>query len=97
MTIDYKRRELLQAAWAASFLPMMGVTPDAGAASALRFGPPQPFSFDKLRQRARALGAAAYVPPPRPAPDITAKIDYAAHGQIKFRPETALAAEGPGN
>ncbi len=97
MTIDYKRREILQAALAASFLSLTGLPGRASAASALRFGPPQPFSFDKLRQRARALAAGAYAPPPRPAPDITAKIDYAAHGQIKFRPDAALAAEGPGN
>ena len=37
-----------------------------------------------------------YAAPPRPAPDVTAKIDYAAHGQIRFRSEAALAAQGPG-
>jgi periplasmic glucans biosynthesis protein len=96
MTIDRTRREILQAALAVSTLSLAGLPMQARAAPALQFGPPQPFSFDALRQRARAMAATAYVPPPRPAPDITAKIDYAAHGQIKFRPEMALAAEGPG-
>jgi glucans biosynthesis protein len=97
MTVDYKRRDFLQAAMAVSALSLPGFPALARAASALRFGPPQSFSFDGLKRRARALAATAYVPPPRHAPDITAKIDYAAHGQIKFRADTALAAEGPGN
>jgi periplasmic glucans biosynthesis protein len=66
------------------------------AAPALRFGPAQPFSFEKLRQRARSMAATAYISPPSPAPDITAKIDYAAHGRIKFRSEAALFAGGAG-
>jgi glucans biosynthesis protein len=97
MPVDKKRRDVLQAAMAVSALALLGLPLPARAASALRFGPPQPFSFDALKQRARTLAAAAYVSPPRPAPDITAKIDYAAHGKIKFRAETALDAEGPGN
>jgi glucans biosynthesis protein len=97
MTANRKRRDFLQAAIAISAWSMLGLPAPAHAASALRFGPPQPFTFDGLKQRARALAAAAHVPPPRPAPDITGKIDYAAHGQIKFRAENALAAEGPGN
>ena len=97
MTVDPKRRAVLQATLAVSALSLSGLPLQARAATALHFGPPQPFSFDRLKQRARALAAAAHVPPPRPAPDITAKIDYAAHGQIKFRAETALGAEGPGN
>ena len=97
MTIHIKRRELIQAAVAASILSLAGVPTRSNAASILKFGPAQPFSFDGLKQRARLLAQAAYIPPPRPAPDITAKIDYATHGQIKFRAEAALGAEGPGN
>src|ERR1700704_6168208 len=97
MTVDPKRRVVLQATLAVSALSLLGLPLQSRAATALRFGPPQPFSFDRLKQRARALAAAAHGSPPRPAPDITAKIDYAAHGQIKFRAETALGAEGPGH
>ena len=97
MIVDRKRRILLQGSAAACALSLLGMTAQSSAAPALRFGPAQPFSFDRLRQRARALAATAYVAPRSPAPDITAKIDYAAHGQIRFRPEMALAAEGPGN
>src|SRR5258706_372944 len=97
MTVDPKRRVVLQATLAVSALSLLGLPLQSRGATALRFGPPQPFSFDRLKQRAGAMAATAHVSPPRPAPDITAKIDYAAHGQIKFRADTALAAEGPGN
>ncbi|HEX9451239.1 MAG TPA: glucan biosynthesis protein D [Burkholderiales bacterium] len=97
MTVDPKRRVVLQATLAVSALSLLGLPLQSRGATALRFGPPQPFSFDRLKQRARAMAATAHVSPPRPAPDITAKIDYAAHGQIKFRADTALAAEGPGH
>src|ERR1700719_4894032 len=97
MTIDIKRRELLQAAGAASILSLAGLPARSYAASILKYGPAHPFSFDILKQRARHLAETAYVAPPRPAPDITAKIDYATHGQIKFRADAALFAEGPGD
>jgi glucans biosynthesis protein len=97
MTIDCKRRDFIQAALAVCVVSSLGMPRQSHAAPALRFGPAQPFTFDQLKQRARALSAAAYAPPPSPAPDITAKIDYAAQGQIRFRAEAALAAQGPGN
>jgi glucans biosynthesis protein len=96
MTINHERRELLQAALAASALSFFGLPLTARAAPALTLGPAQPFSFEALKTRARALSSRPYVSPPRPAPEITAKIDYATHGQIKYRPEMALATEGPG-
>ena len=86
----------LQTALAVSALPLLGASARSRAAPALQFGPAQPFSFDRLKQRAHALAATAYVPPSIPAPDITAKIDYSTHGQIRFRTDTALAADGPG-
>ncbi len=97
MTVQTKRRAFLEASLAWAFLSLTGLPATSRAASPLRFGPAKAFSFDALKQRARMLAARAYAAPPRPAPDVTAKIDYAAHGQIRFLPEAALAAEGPGN
>src|SRR5262249_31185906 len=57
-------------------------------------GAPEPFSFDRLTERARKLASKPYRPPPRPAPDIVKRIDYEAHGQIRFKPERALFADG---
>jgi glucans biosynthesis protein len=96
MFIDLKRRQFIQAALTVSAATLAGAPFAARAAGALTFGPAQPFSFDELRQRASAMAARAYVAPPRPAPDITARIDYATHGQIKFRADMAMDAQGPG-
>jgi glucans biosynthesis protein len=86
------RRTLLAAAAAtaagASGLP-------ARAAGGLRLGDPAPFSFDALKGRARDLAARPYVPPPPPAREILDRIDYDAHGKIKFRTDMALWADGP--
>src|SRR5690606_39788967 len=83
MPIDYRRRSLLQGGLAALSLATAGI-PLARSESALRFGPPRDFSFELLQARARKLAKSPYQPPPMPAPEITAKIDYATHGQIKF-------------
>jgi glucans biosynthesis protein len=63
---------------------------------AARLGPDEPFAFDALIARARAMAGEAYAPAPVVAPDILGKIDYQTHGQIKFRPDMALFADGPG-
>ena len=99
MTIDFKRRQFIQATAAVSAVSLSLIVPpsSAGAESRLKFGPAQRFSFELLKQRARNLAQGAHTPPPQPAPDITEKIDYATHGQIKFRTEAALQSEGPGN
>jgi glucans biosynthesis protein len=97
MAIDARRRDFIRATLAVSVLSLTGRPVTSHAATILQFAPAQPFSFDMLKQRAHALAASAHVPPPHPASDITGKIDYATHGQIKYRVEAALAAEGPGN
>jgi glucans biosynthesis protein len=94
MPIDNRRRSLLQGGLAALALARFPTT--ARAETALQFGPAQPFSFENLKERARSMAATAYVPPPRPAPEITSKIDYATHGQIRFDTARALWADGPG-
>lgn len=71
-------------------------SPAAAAEQGLRFGPAEPFSFEGLIERARTMAAREYVSPPRPAPDVVQRIDYDAHGKLRFRPEYALYADGPG-
>jgi glucans biosynthesis protein len=62
----------------------------------LSFGPARPFSFDRLRARARALAAAPYAEPPRPAATVVQDVDFDAIQKIKFRADRALWADGPG-
>ncbi|MBV9114823.1 MAG: glucan biosynthesis protein, partial [Hyphomicrobiales bacterium] len=47
--------------------------------TSLEFGPPAPFSHDALKERAKALAAQPFQPPPRPNPEIVQKLDYDAH------------------
>lgn len=84
---------------AAVFSPLLlrGATACAAPAkSALQYGPPTAFSFEALIERARKAASAAYVEPYRPAPEIVKRIDYEAHGKIKFKSDNALFAGGPG-
>ena len=71
-------------------------TVQAAAAAHLEFGPARTFDFDGLIQTARERAAAPYREPPRPGAEVVAKIDYDEHGQIRYRSELALDANGPG-
>lgn len=68
---------------------------ESTSASGLRYGPAAPFSFDALIERAADLAKAPYVSRPKPAPEIVQQIDYDAWGNIRYRPDHALYAEGP--
>src|SRR3546814_18530888 len=54
----------------------------------------EPFSYDWLRQHARELAAGPYHEPPRPDPSIVSRIDYDAHGKLRYRKEFSLYREG---
>ncbi len=68
----------------------------AGAATGLKLGNPEPFSFEALSSDAEARAGEAYQPPATLPAEILDRIDYAAHGRIKFKPEYALFRDGPG-
>ncbi|MFO1071486.1 MAG: glucan biosynthesis protein D [Geminicoccaceae bacterium] len=92
-----RRRTALEAAAAIGSLPYLARISDALAAEpGLRFGPAEPFTFEGLIAKARDMAAKPYVPPPRPAPEVVQQLDYDAHGKLRFRPEDALFANGPG-
>lgn len=58
-------------------------------------GPVQKFSFDWLIEQAQARSTRPYESPYRPAPDVVSKIDYEAHGKLRFKAERALFADEP--
>jgi glucans biosynthesis protein len=89
------RRQFLSYAAATASLAATGFCGPALADSGLKTGAPAPFSFDALKKRARDMARAPYAPPPRPAPEVLAQIDYDAHGKIKFKTDLALWADGP--
>lgn len=90
-----ERRTLLAGAATLAAAAASGFAPEALAQQGLKLGPAAPFSFEALKARARALAAAPYAPPPRPRPDVLERIDYDAHGKIRYRTELALWADGP--
>ncbi|QHJ01628.1 glucan biosynthesis protein D [Xylophilus rhododendri] len=95
------RRSFLAAGSATLALAALGATGSARAQAAgatpLRLSEPRPFSFDDLTEQARRLAAAPFAPGTPLPQDVLDKIDYDAHGKIKFKPESALFANGPGN
>ncbi|MEJ2687771.1 MAG: glucan biosynthesis protein [Gammaproteobacteria bacterium] len=62
--------------------------PDNG--SGLQFGPPQPFDYERLKSRARALAQKPFNPAPVPHPALLDKITYDVYQQIRFRNRDAL-------
>ena len=88
------RRSFLSGALGLGALAAGSVPAPAG--QGLAYGEAAAFSFDGLRERARALARAAFAGPVGPAPEVLYDIDYDAHGRIRFRPELALWADGPG-
>ncbi len=89
------RRTLLAGASATAALAALGFAPEAMAQQGLRLGEPDAFSFDALKARAREMAGRPYQAPPSPRPDVLERIDYDAHGKIRFKPEMALWADGP--
>jgi glucans biosynthesis protein len=61
----------------------------------LRYGPGQVFTYEKLIARAADMAKSAYVSPPKVKPEVVQQIDYDAWGNIRYRPESALFADGP--
>lgn len=89
------RRTLLAGAGATAMLAALGFTPEALAQQGLKLGEAEDFTFEVLKVRAKQMAAQAYQPPPSPRPDVLQRIDYDAHGKIRFKPEMALWANGP--
>jgi glucans biosynthesis protein len=62
----------------------------------LNFGPPKPFDFEALIERARDMATRPYVPPYQPMPEVVSNINYEVHGKIRFDADNALFATGAG-
>ncbi|OYX03226.1 MAG: glucan biosynthesis protein D, partial [Bosea sp. 32-68-6] len=89
------RRLLLAGATATAALAALGFPSEALAQQGLRLGEAESFGFDALKQRAREMASRPHQAPPSPRPDVLERIDYDAHGKIRFKPEMALWADGP--
>ncbi|KQW54065.1 glucan biosynthesis protein [Variovorax sp. Root411] len=90
------RRSFLAAGGAAAALAALGLPEEALAANGLQLSQPAPFSFDALVAQAKSLAARPYAAAAPLAPEVLDRIDYDAHGKIKFDPANALFRDGPG-
>lgn len=89
------RRTLLASAGATATLAALGFSSQALAQQGLKLGQAQDFTFEALKARAKQMAAVPYEAPQSPSPEILQRIDYDAHGKIRFKPEMALWANGP--
>mgnify|MGYP001172808281 FL=1 len=87
------RRDFLTGAAAAAWLAQAGFP---AFAAELKLGPPVPFTRETLLALAAERAARPYQAPPQPAPQIVEQLDYDAWGKVRFRPDRALFADGPG-
>ena len=90
------RRTLLTAGGTAAALSALGLPGHALAQAGMRLGPAAAFGFDALVDRARGLAAKPYAPPPPLPADVLERIDYEAHGKLRFKTDNALFKDGPG-
>ena len=90
------RRTFLHSAAATATLAALGIPPEAIAANRVKLGAASSFSFDALIAQARSQAQAPYKAQPTAPREILEKIDYEAHGKIKFNTDYALFAESPG-
>ncbi len=77
-------------------LAALGIPAEALAAAGLKLSEPRPFSFERLVALAKSLGAKPYVADNSLPADVLQRIDYDAHGKIKFNTDNALFRDGPG-
>lgn len=90
------RRTFLSSASATAALAALGVAPGALAAGRIKLGNAAPFSFDALIATVRESAQTPYRAQNKPPADILEKIDYEAHGKIRYNTDSALFADGPG-
>lgn len=92
-----RRRRFIETGLAAAASLALGDSRAAARdAPVLKLGPPQPFSFERLRRRAQQMAVRPYQAPRSPDRRILQQIDYDEHGRLKFDPRAALFADGPG-
>ncbi len=91
MTARINRRQMMAGSMAAAALARAGEALAGGpAADGLRFGASAPFTFDALKNQARALAGRAWRKAEPAAADLLAKIDYDAFQHIRYKPSNSL-------
>jgi glucans biosynthesis protein len=91
------RRDVLTGAFAGAVLGWTAPALADGAVGSIALGPAQPFSFDRLKQRAKSLSRTAYVPPARHSDDDSLRaMTFDTFAQAVYKPDKALWRGAPG-
>ena len=91
------RRQVIAALGTTVLVSAIGLPARAGGGTkGLTFGAPRSFSFDQLVKEAQSLASRPYVRDQSLPAQILDRIDYDAHGRIKFDTDYALFRDGPG-
>jgi periplasmic glucans biosynthesis protein len=90
------RRSVLATASASIALSALGLPAKALAAAGLKLGKAQPFSFEALTQEMQARASRPYAREASLPEAVLDRIDYEAHGKLKFNTDYALFRDGPG-
>ncbi len=77
-------------------LAALGFPADAIAADGIKLSQPRPFSFERLVTEAKTLSSRPFVADTSLPADVLQRIDYDAHGKIKYNPHLAVFKDGPG-
>ena len=96
MTASLTRREALAAALASGAFFLVPGLLAAAEGEEIATGPAEPFSFDHLREMAKALAADPFAPAEVPDATLLDSIDYDLHQKIVFREEDTLWRGDPG-
>lgn len=88
--MEVNRRWTLSALLAAAAAPELARAQTGSWPTEAPLGPPEPFSFERLKVRARALAAQPYRPPAGPPAEMVRAVDYDAVGQISYKPQATL-------
>lgn len=90
MTQFLSRRELLAASGATGVFWLAPEFAGLANASEIRLGEPAPFTFEGLKERAKALAREPFSPAEIRAVETLESIDFDAHQKIRFRDEATL-------
>src|SRR5262249_42779922 len=91
--------------WTISALALAGPAASLWPAEASAWGWPdeaplagaEAFSFEQLKQQAKALAGQPYRTPAGPPADLVQAMDYDAFGSVRYRASAALWGEAPGD
>jgi len=96
LSAELSRRAVLASLLAAALAAPAGAAVPGWPRQA-PLGPPQPFSFDRLKGEARALAGRPYRPLPTPPAALVHAVDYDAFGKIVYRPAATLWGDDAGD